>query len=62
MLYGMIGVPFVYNSALRQLDFTGRWSVSPKNRGRSRKTHDQERTGMKKQGAVVWQWVILEEK
>ena len=40
----MIGVPFVYNSALRKFDFRGRWSVSPKNKGRSKKT-------------VVWQWV-----
>ena len=35
---------------LRKFDFRGLWSVSPKNRGQSRKTHDQERTGMKKQG------------
>ena len=33
MLYGMIGVPFVNNSALRKFDFRGRWSVSHKKRG-----------------------------
>ena len=30
MLYGMIGVPFVLNSALRKFDFIGQWSVSQK--------------------------------
>ena len=45
MLYGMIGVPFVHNSAFRKFDFRGRWSVSPKNRGRSKKT--QKWTGLK---------------
>ena len=44
MLYGMIGVPFSYNSALRKFDFRGRWSATPKNQGRSKKT-----------GTVVWQ-------
>ena len=38
MLYGIIGVPFVYNFALRKFDFRGRWSATPKNRGRSKKT------------------------
>ena len=33
MLYGMIGVPFIYNSALRKFDFRGQWSVSPNSRG-----------------------------
>ena len=41
MLYGMIGIPFVYNSALRKFDFRSRWSVSPKNRGWSKKTEGQ---------------------
>ena len=54
MLYGMIRVPFVYNSALRKCDFRGGWFVSPKNRGRTKKT--QGWTGLKS-GAVVWQWV-----
>ena len=31
MLYGIIGVLFVYNFALRKFDFRGRWSATPKN-------------------------------
>ena len=33
MLYGIIGVLFVNNVALRQFDFRGWWSVTPKNGG-----------------------------
>ena len=33
MLFGSMGVTFVYNFALRQYDFRGRWSATPKNRG-----------------------------
>ena len=38
MLYGKIGVTIVYNFALRKFDIRGRWSATPKNRGRSKKT------------------------
>ena len=37
-LCGINGVPFVYNFALRNFDFRGQWSVTPKNRGQSKKT------------------------
>ena len=47
--------PFLYNSALRKFYFRGLWSVSPKNRGQSKKTEGW--TGLKKMWAVVWQWV-----
>ena len=47
----MSGVPFVYNSALRKFDFRGRWSVSPKNSGPSKKTEDQ--TGLKSGGSSL---------
>ena len=40
--------------ALRNLDFRGRWSATPKNRGRSAKT--QGWTALKT-GAVFGQWV-----
>ena len=41
MLYGMIGVPCLYNFALRKFDFRGLWSVTPKNRGWSNITQRQ---------------------
>ena len=51
MLYGMIGVTFVYNSALRKFDFRGRWFVSPKNGGRSKKAQGQ--TDLKNEGSSL---------
>ena len=43
--------PFVYNFALRKFDFRGRWSATPKNRGRSKKT--QGWTGLKSGGCSL---------
>ena len=51
MLYGMIEVPFVCNFALRKIDFRGRWSVTPKNRGRSKKIQGQ--IGLKSGGGSL---------
>ena len=39
MHYENIGIPFVCNFALRKFYFRGRWSATPKNRGRLKKTH-----------------------
>ena len=51
MLYGKIGVTIVYNFALRKFDFRGRWSATPQNRGRSKKT--QGRTVLKNGGGSL---------
>ena len=52
MLYGKIGVTFVYNFAFRKYDFRGRWSATPQKRGRSKKT--QGRTALKsKSGSLA---------
>ena len=56
MICERIEVPFVCNFALRKFEFTGGWSATPKNRGRSKKT--QGRRALKNGGAVVWQWVV----
>ena len=50
-VYGIIGVPFVYIFALRKFDFKGRGSVTPKNKGRSKKI--QGRTGLKNGGGSL---------
>ena len=51
MVYEINGVPFVYNFALRKFVFRGRWSVTPKNKGPSKKT--QGRTGLKSGGGSL---------
>ena len=51
MLYGKIRVTIVYNFALKNCDFRGRWFATPKNRGRSKKT--QRRTALKNGGGSL---------
>ena len=51
MLYGKIGVTFVYNFALRKFDFREPWSATSKNRGRSKKT--QGLTALKNGGSSL---------
>ena len=51
---------WIDNSALRKFDFRGRWSVSPKNRGRSKKT--QGWTGLKSGGSSLAVSTYLQRK
>ena len=54
MVYGRIGLTFVYSSALKKYDFRGQWSATLKNRGGQRKLKFGQPW---KAGAVVWQLV-----
>ena len=51
MLYGKIGVTFVYNFGLRSFYFRGQWSATLQNRGQSKKTQGQ--TALKNGGGSL---------